>query len=750
MFFLAATVLMTWPQAAHLADRLNDLWDAKQNAWILHWDFVQTFRDPAHLFQAPILYPARYALAFSEDLYGAAVFGFPLLALGVPIVVNYNVIFLLGMAFSAWSAWLLARYVTGDAAASLLAGLIYAFVPWRFAQLPHLNMQWGGFLCLLFYFLLRYLDSGRQRDLLLFGACFAGNLLATLHFGLFSGFLVGVTLLFEWLAGGPQERHRIPMVLVAAAAATLACAPFLLPYRMAEKLYGMRRRIEEMEAVSAKPSDFLSAGSRNRLYGAITHRWSRVEGDIFPGLIPMVLAIAAVFGLRRTHPADPTPPQAATSAARLRAALAMNLLILLAAAAALAEWRGIGGLGHPSRLVVLATVLLLVRIVVVPPEALRRQRLNRRAALLVCIGAVGVIVALGAHTPYYRFLFLDVGSIFRAIRVPARAIVLFHMSLSVLATWGLAGWTRRLAPGPRAAWVGAALALLTIEYRAFPLELFPYDARPRAVDTWLRSFDVGGAVVEWPLGFPFDCESMLRQAEHGKPLINGHQSYFPPAYQALVRDMAGRRIAPVVWDEVARLGGRTLIFHPDQGPPYSRVPYRRLLREGLAADRLRPLRYFREHDSSSFVFWLNGSSRERAEDPGPDSESQREVGKLLSLSDADLAPPTGLLQVPVEGQVVTSGFWGFGWAVDDSGVARVDIGSELGPASQAQLGSKWPGLYEFFPDLPGAERGGYGFPVPDLPAGPHTLRIILVGRDGGSTVLERHIVLAPVAKSARP
>ena len=266
---------MTWPQAAHLSDRLNDLWDAKQNAWILHWDFVQTFRDPARLFQAPILYPARYALAFSESLYGAAVFGFPLLALGGSILVNYNVVFLLGMAFSGWSAWLLARHVTGDAAASLFAGVLYAFVPWRFAQLPHINMQWGGFLCLLFLFLIRYLDSGRRSDLALLGVCFAGNLLATLHFGLFSGFLVGVTLVFEALAGGRERQRRIASALAVVAAAVFLCLPFLIPYQKAEKLYGMRRRIEEVEAFSAKPLDFLSAGSRNRLYGALTRTGGR-------------------------------------------------------------------------------------------------------------------------------------------------------------------------------------------------------------------------------------------------------------------------------------------------------------------------------------------------------------------------------------------------------------------------------------------------------------------------------------------
>ena len=37
-------------------------------------------------------------------------------------------------------------------AASLVAGVVYAFVPWRLAQLPHVQFQWAAFLALLLLF----------------------------------------------------------------------------------------------------------------------------------------------------------------------------------------------------------------------------------------------------------------------------------------------------------------------------------------------------------------------------------------------------------------------------------------------------------------------------------------------------------------------------------------------------------------------------------------------------------------------
>ena len=56
---------------------MPDLFDDKLNAWIFHWDFHQFFRDPLRLFDANIFFPARYTLAFSENIFGAAPFGFP-------------------------------------------------------------------------------------------------------------------------------------------------------------------------------------------------------------------------------------------------------------------------------------------------------------------------------------------------------------------------------------------------------------------------------------------------------------------------------------------------------------------------------------------------------------------------------------------------------------------------------------------------------------------------------------------------
>ncbi|MDQ2979867.1 MAG: hypothetical protein M3R62_11655, partial [Acidobacteriota bacterium] len=291
VFFLLASVLFTWPLAARLSSGLPDLFDDKLNAWIFHWDFHQIFRDPLRLFGANIFYPARDTLAFSENLFGAAVFGFPLYAAGLSTLFVANVLMLLGMALSGLAAWALAREVTGDPLSALVAGVVYAFVPWRLAQLPHVQFQWGAFLALLLLFLLRTLETGRRRDAALFGLFFAWNALTNVHYAIFSGLLVLLVLAHGFLT---TERAvflpRARAVALAGAIAVLAVVPFYVPYARAARTYGMVRGEDEIAFFSGRPVDFLTAGPQNKLYAPWTQRWAHAEGDFFPGLTALLLA----------------------------------------------------------------------------------------------------------------------------------------------------------------------------------------------------------------------------------------------------------------------------------------------------------------------------------------------------------------------------------------------------------------------------------------------------------------------------
>ena len=112
---LVLTVLLTWPAASRLADGITDKLDGEVNAWVFDWDRHQLLADPGHLFDANIFYPARYTLAFSENLLGEAALGLPLSGFGCSYIQVYNWLLLIGFFSSALAACGL-RLTRGSAA----------------------------------------------------------------------------------------------------------------------------------------------------------------------------------------------------------------------------------------------------------------------------------------------------------------------------------------------------------------------------------------------------------------------------------------------------------------------------------------------------------------------------------------------------------------------------------------------------------------------------------------------------------
>ena len=65
----------------------------------------------------------------------------PLIWSGVSQVTTYNVLLLLSIALSGWAMWLYALISPGNAWAGVLAGIVFAFVPFRFDHFMHLELQ---------------------------------------------------------------------------------------------------------------------------------------------------------------------------------------------------------------------------------------------------------------------------------------------------------------------------------------------------------------------------------------------------------------------------------------------------------------------------------------------------------------------------------------------------------------------------------------------------------------------------------
>jgi hypothetical protein len=272
LLFIALSVAFTWPLAPNLDRAVADPGDPLINIWILDWDWWATLHQPLSLFHANVFYPARYTLALSENLYGVAVLLFPLRALGVGPVAAYNVAMLAGFAFCGFAAYLLGFRLTRSFEAGMAAGVFYAFVPFRFVHLSHVQHVWGGWLPLLLVALLAYHERPSWRRAWLLAAVFAMNGLTNIHYLLFGALAIAVTaaLLIP-------RAHWRPL-LVTMFVAVLALLPFLYPYTQV----GMQRSAEEVLRYSAMPMDWLPGATDS-------------EKKLWPGALAVLVSALALF-----------------------------------------------------------------------------------------------------------------------------------------------------------------------------------------------------------------------------------------------------------------------------------------------------------------------------------------------------------------------------------------------------------------------------------------------------------------------
>ena len=300
--FVVLTVVMAAPWSLHPGSRvLVDNPDTHLYMWTLAWDARAFATNPLGIFDANIFHPDRNTLAWSENLIGSAFFAAPIVWLTGDLVLAMNVTAMLTCVLSGLGAYFLARTLGLGVAAGLVAGLIFAFDPTRFFRMSQLHLtavQWLPFGLALLH---RYLRDGRAWDLRAAMACLVLQALSGGHGAVF--LLVAMALLvafhLAWrMPIDPAKRLRdvgIPGVLI-----LLPALMVWLPYRRAQAEMGLRRTLENW---TVTPESFIASPSRFDQWIVSLVTGSDVNANagayLFPGILPLLLAIVAVVAVRR-------------------------------------------------------------------------------------------------------------------------------------------------------------------------------------------------------------------------------------------------------------------------------------------------------------------------------------------------------------------------------------------------------------------------------------------------------------------
>lgn len=300
LLFAGLTAAMTWPMVRHAGSLAPTHQDVYFNMWRLRWFAHALSTSPTHLFQANIFFPEPDTLAYSDAMLLEGLVAAPFNRLN-PVLVH-NVMMLAPIALSGVALAALCRYLTSSLGAGLVAGVAFAFAPFRFEHIMHMELQWTMWMPLAFLALHRLFDRGRWRDGLALGGLLALQMLSCIYYGLFLATLLGAAAaLLLAVDRRVTWRRLLPPLAAALALATLISVIYALPYRRVHALVG-DRPLEEVHAFSAQPTNYLTVPEGNWLYGN-PGRPGRGERRLFPGSLVVLLAIA---GLMLRRPSTPT------------------------------------------------------------------------------------------------------------------------------------------------------------------------------------------------------------------------------------------------------------------------------------------------------------------------------------------------------------------------------------------------------------------------------------------------------------
>jgi hypothetical protein len=562
LLYLALTVGLTWPLVRGLTrDLPADLGDPLFVTWVLAWDATHLGRG---LWNANIFFPHPLALAYSEHFLTQAVQILPVYALTKNPVLCYNLLFLSTFVLSGVAMFMLVRELTGSRAGGLVAGLAYAFAPYRFSNLPHLQVLSSAWMALVFLGLRRFFETGRIRPLAAAGAAWLAQNLSCGYYLFFFSPAVAAYMVWEittrrrW-----SDRQMVLRAALMAMAVALSTVPFLLPYLQLRQTGIPARPLEETIRFSADVHAYFTAASELWIDGRWMQDWPRSEGLLFPGFTITALAAAAVALPSFARHQEPLHTMERIAVWGL---LVIGAIVVLLTAGwplrlpglkitsfARAGWTGFA----------LACGLLVFS---------RRVRCRLAAwfatppAFFVVLTIAAIDLSFGpeirahgrtvANWNPYALLYTYVPG-FNGLRAAARFGMLVAFALAVLV--GFASARLAASRWRFATWVAGALIVLeacsmplptnysSADYLQPGLAPLPATLETEASRTLYAA--VAGlpdtaAIVELPLGEPaFDIRYMFYSTRHWKRLVNGYSGGQPVDYGLLdqsLRDVTTR------------------------------------------------------------------------------------------------------------------------------------------------------------------------------------------------------------------
>jgi hypothetical protein len=288
---LLLPIIHTWPLATNPGTlSRNDNGDAQLNEWVMAWIAHQLPRAPTRLFDGNI-FPARKTLAYSEPIIVPALMGAPLRWLGASPVLVYNIVLILGFALTAWAGYALVFEWTGDRAAGVLAGSMFAFNTHTLTRLAHIQCihAWGLPLTLLSAD--RLVVHGRWRDAIWLAVWMTAMAYTSGYLVVFATIIIGVVLITRVQDWWPHVAVVTRRFAAAALITTVAEHPIDLFVARARARAGRSRRSAVLSSARRVRKRAVCA-QLHRALAAADERLQRLHAQLLPPVRGTLLVLS--------------------------------------------------------------------------------------------------------------------------------------------------------------------------------------------------------------------------------------------------------------------------------------------------------------------------------------------------------------------------------------------------------------------------------------------------------------------------
>jgi hypothetical protein len=478
VYFVGMSIVMTYPLILKMRTEALGVGggDGSYFIWLVAWYQKALFQLHISPFFAPNLnYPQGWNLATTDITPAMVALALPGSLLVSPTF-GYNFAMLLSFILSGWAMYLWMRHLTGDSLAGLVAGTVFAFLPFRMAHfvVGHLNLlgtQWFPFYFWGLFDLLKQ-EKFSWKPVLMAGIA-AGLIGLTSPYYVYMTVLISVVFVLGFLIFKGYKRLKAAAfwksLLAFGVLAGLLAGLSMLPYLRLGSQNGLTTRpVDYMNRYSASPTDFFIPSIKQFLWGDWVDRTFHPqifqESTLYIGAVAFVLAVFA--WIKRRQLRHPELADIAILAAAGGFVLALGIQFHWLGQLFILYWRG-------------KPVSSLPRIL---------QPVFHRVDVPV--------IYLPA---YYLYLYLP---FFSKMRVMMRFGLFTLIFSSMLA--GLGAYLLTKSSSARVKrWVGIGLlVLMFIDFYPGVLTDFKV-TQARPVDSWLATQPNTGALAQ----FPFDEES---------------------------------------------------------------------------------------------------------------------------------------------------------------------------------------------------------------------------------------------------